>query len=130
MPLRARHAVTVKSHLYSTRCIHVDLPTFGIKHGAHTFCLSYFLSHPLHAVLPLCFARTFTDLHSPQDKYHMEYFERFALGNKPYYSAGMGLGAAEHTSRVLLQVHFTAKKLSIQIPPLRLSLAENLNIGF
>ena len=22
------------------------------------------------------------------DKYHIEYFERYAIGNKPYYSAG------------------------------------------
>ena len=33
------------------------------------------------------------------DKYHIEYFERFAVGNKPYYSAGIGKGASEATSR-------------------------------
>jgi hypothetical protein len=33
------------------------------------------------------------------DKYHIEYFERFAVGNKPYYSAGQGKGASEATSR-------------------------------
>ena len=26
------------------------------------------------------------------DKYHIEFFERFAQGNKAYYSAGLGLG--------------------------------------
>jgi len=51
------------------------------------------------------------------DKYHVEYFERFAVGNKPYYSAGQGKGASEATSRCLLQV-----------PPSASPKFENLNL--
>lgn len=32
------------------------------------------------------------------------YFERYARGNKPYYSAGLGKGAGEATSAPLVQI--------------------------
>ena len=34
------------------------------------------------------FSRHSSDKDMLIDKYHIEYFERFAIGNKPYYSAG------------------------------------------
>mmetsp|Transcript_91856 Transcript_91856/g.148291 ORF Transcript_91856/g.148291 Transcript_91856/m.148291 type:complete len:701 (-) Transcript_91856:59-2161(-) len=48
------------------------------------------------------------------DKYHIEYFDRYALGNKPYYSAGQGKGASEHTSRALVQITPLVTYLSMQ----------------
>ena len=38
------------------------------------------------------------------DPYHVEFFERYARGNKLYYSAGMGKAAAEATSTALVQI--------------------------
>ena len=48
-------------------------------------------------------------LHEPDkdtfiDPYHVEYFERYARGNKPYYSAGIGKAAVEATSTALVQI--------------------------
>ena len=38
------------------------------------------------------------------DPYHVEFFERYAGGNKLYYSAGIGKAAAEATSTALVQI--------------------------
>lgn len=38
------------------------------------------------------------------DALYIEFFERFSQGNKPYYSAGMGNGAAEMTSIALVHI--------------------------
>ena len=38
------------------------------------------------------------------DPYHVEFFERYARGNKLYYSAGTGKAASESTSTALVQI--------------------------
>lgn len=48
------------------------------------------------------------------DAVHVEFFERYARGNKPYYSAGMGKGATEATSLGLVLVTPLLVYLSVQ----------------
>ena len=50
------------------------------------------------------------------DQYHVEFFERYARGNKPYYSAGIGKASVEATSTALVQIVPLIIFLSKQVP--------------
>jgi hypothetical protein len=62
------------------------------------FCQDHFLESYLQYMLEEQNKDTFID------PYHVEFFERYARGNKPYYSAGMGKASAEAKSTALVQI--------------------------
>jgi hypothetical protein len=62
------------------------------------FCRDHFLASYLPFMLDEPNKDTFID------PYHIEFFERYARGNKPYYSAGIGKASFEATSTALVQI--------------------------
>ena len=62
------------------------------------FCRDHFLASYLQFMLDEPNKDTFID------PYHIEFFERYARGNKPYYSAGIGKASFEATSTALVQI--------------------------
>eukprot|EP00291_Cryptomonas_curvata_P016543 CAMPEP_0172154848 /NCGR_PEP_ID=MMETSP1050-20130122/2276_1 /TAXON_ID=233186 /ORGANISM="Cryptomonas curvata, Strain CCAP979/52" /LENGTH=333 /DNA_ID=CAMNT_0012823637 /DNA_START=1169 /DNA_END=2170 /DNA_ORIENTATION=+ len=62
------------------------------------FCRDRFLASYLQFMLDEPNKDTFID------PYHIEFFERYSRGNKPYYSAGIGKASFEATSTALVQI--------------------------